>query len=204
MVQDAGLRGHHVEPLANTWTLLLLSRRSASERALSTASRRPSAALPQHVRRDGFMIDPAAEFTVTGAAPFAVEPQRRSGIVCRVGGSTAGRFALRSVRGGLAYPVRGLRGLRLELGLVDLSNVRRIYVDGFAGRKRVARWTWAPARRRVVEPKKTFVLRPAQSTPHFVAAGFTDIERADRIEVVVEVRAGKTATLEICRLAYLG
>lgn len=75
MVQDAGLRGHHVEPLANTWTLLLLSRRSASERALSTASRRPSAALPQHVRRDGFMIDPAAEFTVTGAAPFAVEPQ---------------------------------------------------------------------------------------------------------------------------------
>jgi hypothetical protein len=50
----------------------------------------------------------------------------------------------------------------------------------------------------------TFVIRPAPSTRYFVAAGFTEIERADRIEVLVEVDAGKTATFEICRLAYLG
>lgn len=205
MVAAAGLRVHHVEPLANAWTLLLLSRRSVvSDRALSAAvRRRPSATYPrQVVRRDWHKIDPATEFTVTGAAPVAVEP-RRSGIVCRVGGPTARRLAFRSVRGGLAYPVRGLYGLRLELGLVDLSNVRRILVDGYAGSERVARWTWAPARHRVLEPKKTFLLRPGQSTAYFSAAGFSDTERADRIEIVVAIDAGKTAAFEIRRLAYL-
>jgi SAM-dependent methyltransferase len=204
MVEAAGLRIHHVEPLANTWTLLLLSRRSVvSDRALSAAVRRPSATYPrQIVRRDWRKIDPAAEFTVAGAAPVAVEP-RRSGIVCTVGGPTARRLAFRSVRGGLAYPVRGLYGLRLELGFGDLSNVRRIFVDGYAGSERVARWTWAPARRRVLEPKQTFLLRPGQSTAYFVSAGFTDVERADRIEILGAIDAGKTASFEIRRLAYL-
>jgi SAM-dependent methyltransferase len=207
MIQAAGLWVHAVEPLANTWAMLLLSRDpAASDRARTAAARRPDLTLdPILTHRDFVPIDPASAAPLPwgsrATTKLAVE---KSGIRCSVLAARSRRFLARPQYGGLTLPVGGMHGLRLELGMVDMTKVKRMYVDGYAGRDRIGRWTWTLAKKRVGRPKRTFVLHAARSSGFFKAAArFGEVGKVDRVEILVEVAAGASAGFVLHRAAYL-
>jgi 2-polyprenyl-3-methyl-5-hydroxy-6-metoxy-1,4-benzoquinol methylase len=113
--------------------------------------------------------------------------------------------ALDSAFGGIAFPVRGLHALRLEVELSGTADVARVLVDGYSGQTRVARWTWRPSTSDAV--RRTTVLRPGRSGPFAAARVHHSAEArlpdADTVEVTVQVRSGGAATLRVPRAAYL-
>lgn len=106
--------------------------------------------------------------------------------------------------GGVRLPVTSPRGVRLELGLDDIENVKAVHVDAMAGNRRVGRWTWFPAEGRPASKTATFVLRPGMQNEYFRAVDLDQIRSAKAIEVVVAVRTGRTAQLRIMRAAGIG
>jgi 2-polyprenyl-3-methyl-5-hydroxy-6-metoxy-1,4-benzoquinol methylase len=207
MVEAAGLWVHHVEPLANTWTLLLLSRNpAASERARIAAVRRQGVTFdPQLTHRDFVPVAPAtaspAPWSSRAATSLAIE---ESGVRCSVRSAPWQRLLARPTRGGLTFPVHGMYGLRLEFGTEDLTNVTRMHIDGYAGEVRAGRWTWTPATKRNGPARRTVVVHAGRSNGFFKATEpFGDVSQVDRVELVIEVAAGALASFVLHRAAYL-
>jgi SAM-dependent methyltransferase len=206
MIQAAGLWVHAVEPLANTWAMLLLSRDpAASDRARTAAARRPDLTLdPILTHRDFVPIDPATAAPAPGAGVAAIALDvDSSGVRCRVAAEPSIRPANKPPVGGLTLPVAGMHGLRLELDMLELATVRRIYIDGYAGSARAGRWTWIPAETRVGRPRKTFVLHAGRSGMYFKASEFGDVSDVNRVEIIVEVAPSTSTTFVLHRVAYL-
>jgi 2-polyprenyl-3-methyl-5-hydroxy-6-metoxy-1,4-benzoquinol methylase len=204
MIKAAGLQVHHVEPLANTWAMILLSRSAeASERARMAAARRPEQTFaPLLTHRDWVLVDPATAAPVQRPA-IAQLDVKKSGITCHVEATSPKRVFSAAQYGGLTIPVRAMHGLRLELGMLGLTKAKRLYVDGYAEGVRVGRWTWRRPRERDGRPKRTFVLRAGQSSGRFRARGFRDVSEVDHVEIVVKLAAGAATSLDLHRAAYL-
>jgi SAM-dependent methyltransferase len=204
LIETAGLYLHHIEPICNAWTLLLLSHDpSASRRAQTALAQRPGLALTAHAKhQDWVMVDLAEDCVAFGAAGAEVE-LGQTGVVCRVGDGSRRSGVRRNTAGGVAFPVAGLHGLRLEFGFLDLTQVNALSVDGYAGANRVGRWSSTPVLLGFSEPKKTFVLRPSQSNRYFIASGFANGADADRVEITLTTKARGNAAFELRRAAYL-
>lgn len=173
MIEAAGLYVHHVEPLANTWTIVVASRHPEPSARVREATGRP----PTNVSRP-----------LTADLDFVDLPE------------TALRGDPAT---GWEFPVRGLTALRLDLTPVDFTQVREVEVEVTAGTKRVGRWVWQPRPDQLARPgSRRFALRPGESSTTFQARSFGDLRAADRVVVRATAAPGHTAAFTL-RAAYL-
>lgn len=176
MIGAADLVVHHVEPLANTWTIVVASRNRRGSPRVRDASARPpvNVSVPLTTERD---------FVDVPASAISGDKQRS----CE-------------------FAVRGLAALRLELKMIDFSHVLEVDVDVYTGSRRVGRWSWQPRREDVATTTKPvsrrFALRPGESSATFQAVSFADLGAADRVAVTLSVKPGHTAEFDL-RAAYL-
>lgn len=173
MLDGAGLVAHHVEPLANTWTLVVASRSAEPSQRVRAASSRPPVRVAQPLTRARDFVDVDAD---------AMTP---------VGDL-----------GGVSFAVDGLEALRLRLGLTDVTHVTRFVVTAFAGGREACRWTWEPQPFQIEQPERRLAMRPGENSGHFVSGRANRLEHADRVEVTAEVAPGQTASFTVAA-AYL-
>lgn len=195
MLDATGLHAHHVEPLANVWSLVVASRSAEPSRRVREASGRPplrsSVALTEHrefinVEAGDMTPDHASkpgDVTVAGVGPRRVS--------CRLAGN-----------GGVSFPVQGLEALRLLIHFTDIVNVRRFVVRATADGTKVCTWVWKPTAEQIARPDRRFSLRPGEGARPFVSGPHADLDRADRVEVVAELAPGTTAEFSLTA-AYL-
>lgn len=191
MLDGAGLIAHHVEPLANTWSLIVASRDPRGSQRVRDASGRPHerVSAPLSRQRD-FVYVPAAAILPVGGG--SVVGKTHDMVTCELGSEQ-----------GLACDVRGLQVLRLRFKAKDVEHLTRLVVTAYAGGENVARWTWNIQPGQLKAGSTTSVsMRPGEVGLQFVGGRHSGAERADRIEVVATVAVGHLADLTM-RIAYL-
>lgn len=192
MLDGAGLYAHHVEPLANVWSLVVASRDPArSERVRSATGRPPvrvNAPLSNH--RD-FLYPKNTELTALANAQVVPDPSDEQRVTCRIAGD-----------GGVVFPVSGLESLRFFFDFIDPVVIRSLAATAYVGSKSVASWTWAPKPEDLVPRVWQFAMRPGEGGAQFVSGPHTSSERADRVEVRVLTEPGATAELGL-KVSYL-
>lgn len=192
MVEAAGLYVHHVEPVANVWTMVVASRSPAASRRVRESTFRPAVnvSVPLSCGRD--FIDIAPPEFESPTSTCTLEPAK-GGVLCEVVAPS----------GSVEFPVQGLTALRVNFGQRDLAEVTQIEVNVYRARTRVGRWTWVPRRADLVGRKqRRIALRPGESTSTFRAVEFSDTCSADRVELRVKVGPGHSADFSL-RAAYL-
>lgn len=208
MAERAGLYVHHVDALANTWTEVLANRDPApNERIRRLAAAEVELPItpiphPDYVPVDLADVGPG-RWDVRSVCEVATSEGR--GVHCEVKGNEAvepgGERGLGGGQyGGVAFPVEGLHGLRFDLEFVLAEDIKAVYLDGYAGQHRVARWTWTP----VSSPatRKTYILRPHHNAT-FRAGSFGDVATTDTVELFVQVQPGGHAAFVLHRAAFL-
>jgi 2-polyprenyl-3-methyl-5-hydroxy-6-metoxy-1,4-benzoquinol methylase len=224
LCENAGLYVHWVEPLYNTWQLLLVSRSPKPPARLAWLPQSPLAgaigpALDQagddHTPARVVDSDPTfhpAALTLSTLAPSAWSTPRSWPQVGRyeTGGVRVDAQGQRGLFGrahyaGIAVPVEGLRVLRLEISLPKPARVSRLLVEGrdAAGRRTVLWELTRGLRRRMPRAMTTYVLRPGQAS-----GGFRPMDRSDPgatrvVEVVARLRPRTKAALVLRRLAVV-
>jgi 2-polyprenyl-3-methyl-5-hydroxy-6-metoxy-1,4-benzoquinol methylase len=216
---QAGLFVHWVEPVANAWQLLLVSRSPEAPRRLArlvdeTARRRIR--LPVRLARPGPMLDADPSFhrvrldpgrLVTpmwtgGLSQYEVLPDSAGGIRLTAtagGGRRAGNYAA------VAFPVDGLRVLRFELTVPAASAISRLSVEGRddAGGRTVWWDLSAIAPRRLPTTATTYVLRPGRGSAGFRAARPRAPDSTRVVELVMRIKPRSSASLVLRRVAYV-
>ncbi|MGL5859518.1 MAG: class I SAM-dependent methyltransferase [Angustibacter sp.] len=141
MLAGASLYVHHVEPVANTWTLVLASRSSAPSRRVPDASERPVhlAVAPMSKHHD-FVDVRSAHFT---GKPIGQQPG--SDPLMTVTGSYQVAVTM-GQPGGVSFPVDGLEALRLRFGLQHPGDLHRVEITLHRGSKKVGGWDWSPSK----------------------------------------------------------
>jgi 2-polyprenyl-3-methyl-5-hydroxy-6-metoxy-1,4-benzoquinol methylase len=204
MIDAARLFVHHVEPVANTWTMVVASRDREASRRVQQSRRRPSAstsrALLQHY-----------DFESVGSSAITVA-QRATGTRCSVTRdknlakcqiTAANGVANGKHVGGVSFAVRGFVAGRIELGFLEFDKVVRVRVEAYAGDQRIGQWVWRPVPAHLAgRASRRFAFRIGESSPPFKAEGFEKRDGIDRIEVLTEVAPGESAAFSI-RAAYL-
>ncbi|VXC14006.1 bifunctional 2-polyprenyl-6-hydroxyphenol methylase/3-demethylubiquinol 3-O-methyltransferase UbiG [Aeromicrobium sp. 9AM] len=191
MLDNAGLYAHHVEPLANTWSLVVASRSPEPSVRVKEATGRPAVrtSVPLSEHRD-FIDVAAGDMLPAGKADVSASPADEFKVSCHVEG-----------RGGISFPIQSLEAMRLLIEFDDVADVTRFVVSAYAGNQKVAGWDWLPGE--ITMPSRRFWLRPGESSPTFAAfANKSQSQTADRVEVLVEVAPGRTADVGL-KAAYL-
>ncbi|MCW2750477.1 MAG: hypothetical protein JWR83_1587 [Aeromicrobium sp.] len=191
MLDGAGLYAHHVEPLANTWSLIVASRDPAGSQRVREATGRPArrVSVPLSSHRDFLSVDTAGMSPV-GGATVKVTTQNSVDWTLSSGG-------------GVAFPVTGIEALRLRLKAKDATHLTTLVLTAFAGRDVVARWTWnVKAGHLAPGVVRTTATRPGEIGAQFVGGRHDGADRADRVELIGTVADGHTASLAL-RAAYL-
>jgi 2-polyprenyl-3-methyl-5-hydroxy-6-metoxy-1,4-benzoquinol methylase len=191
MLEGAGLFAHHVEPLANAWSLVVASRDPGPSRRVREATGRPNerVSVPLSRHRD-YVYLRGAEMSPVGAA--SVTPSKGNAATCRLASGD-----------GVTFPVSGIEALRVRFGAIEAKHLTRITVSAYAGDKVVAQWNWKlkPGALKggvtVSSP-----MRPGEVSAQFVGGRHDGAERADRVEVVTTVAGGNTVQLKVSA-AYL-
>ncbi|MFI5428765.1 class I SAM-dependent methyltransferase [Aeromicrobium sp. UC242_57] len=191
MLDGAGLIAHHVEPLANTWSLIVASRDPAGSQRVREATGRPprrvSAPLSEH--RD-FVYLQAADLAAVGGA--TIKANNQNAVSCQL---TSG--------GGLSFEVKSLQALRFRFKAKDVTLLTRLVATAYAGDEPVARWTWNLKPGDLPVGASTSVsMRPGEVGMQFVGGRHERAERADRVELVGTVKDGQQAVFAV-RVAYL-
>ncbi|NRQ51312.1 class I SAM-dependent methyltransferase [Aeromicrobium stalagmiti] len=189
MLAGAGLWAHHVEPLANTWTLVVASRSPEPSARVRGASRRPAVNASVPLVRERHFVDVAASdhtpvrpesttiAVVEGEAPL---------VECRLTGT-----------GGVRFAVAGIESLRLGLDYTSCEDVRRFDIVAFAGATTVTSWSFTPSEMHAAEGSRFVWLRPGEGSAGFVAAPYGSMLTIDAVEVTAVVADGKTATFGV-------
>ncbi|MCW2750755.1 MAG: hypothetical protein JWR83_1865 [Aeromicrobium sp.] len=195
MLDGAGLHAHHVEPLANSWTLVVASRSPELSQRVREASGRPSSRVSVPlVRHRTFVRIPADQMTVVGASKrtqIQQDGKDSDKVICRVASG-----------GGVSFRVDGIEAVRVLFDMIEFEHVTRFDVTAFAGSARVGEWSWVPRRGQLHKGVQRFAMRPGEKGRSFVSGAHHDIESADRVEVTVQVAAGATAEFGF-KSAYL-
>lgn len=207
MVENAGLSVHAVDVVDNVWVFVLASRKNRpSERAARAAA--TAAVLP--VDRDVASTFQPLPLGAADVSPISPKPSMaRCQLEIEADGVRCELRARRGLRpnqvryGGIRLPVPSLRGIRLQLGLDDIEQVKAIHVDALAEGKRVGRWTWFPAKGKPTSSSATFVLRPGVQDRYFRPGKLGDLGSADAVEVVVAVRTGQSARVRLTQAAMV-
>jgi 2-polyprenyl-3-methyl-5-hydroxy-6-metoxy-1,4-benzoquinol methylase len=223
LCKNAGLHVHWVEPLYNTWQLVLVSRSSKTPARLAwvppvplvdATGERPDAAegdTPVQVI-DGDPFFHRASLKVSALAPSAWTTARSRPRVCpfETGGVRIDAHAQRTVLGraqyaGIAVPIEGLRVLRLEISLPEPAGVSRLLVEGrdAAGRRTVLWELTRAIRRRMPKALRTYVLRPGQAYGGFRPLYQGDTGATRVVEVAARLRPGGNAALVLRRVAVV-
>jgi 2-polyprenyl-3-methyl-5-hydroxy-6-metoxy-1,4-benzoquinol methylase len=207
MVENSGLVVHAVDVVDNIWVFVLASHepgpsaraaRGAAAVAGELANENPPRAM-ERIALDATDIIPSVwrERLVSHRLDHG-----KDGLRCDL---TAKR-QLRSAsggRGGVRFPVRSPRGIRLEVALDKIDNVTAFHVDAYAAEQRVARWTWDPIRVRPRQSKVTFTLRPGRIDRQFKLTKLGPLESADAIDFLAVVKPGSSASFRITRAAVI-
>lgn len=191
MLDFAGLTAHHVEPLANAWSLIVASRDPAGSQRVREATRRPATRISAPLSRNrDFVYLKAGELSAVGTG--SVEPKTEQAVICRLAGDE-----------GFGFEVDGLTALRLRFKFADPSHLTRMVATAYAGNEQVGRWTWTikPGSLRPGLLLST-AMRPGEVGMEFVGGRHEGVERADRVEVVATVDEGHSAEFTV-RVAYL-
>lgn len=197
MLHGAGLIAHHVEPLANVWTLVVASKSPERSARVLAATTRPgvNVSRPLSASRD-FVDVPAAK--LTGVA-CELDPVEEYEATCLV---TPG-LAVAGPQASVTFPVDGVESLRLMFKFIDFTAVSAVGVRALKGKRTVACWTWTPKAGQIAGTgKKLFAMRPGEALPGFAATETGDAGSADRVQVAVKVRPGESAKFGL-RAAYL-
>lgn len=225
MLASAGLEALHVEPLADRWVIVLAGRAGTSERREDRITR-VRAGAQQHpdvssegeiesvpaqpTRFDNVTIDTVPlvplEHSPTAQVVASAADSDTGAITAQV---TAPRSLLRRREsGGVGLSLAGVepvQGVRLQLVVDSLDEVTEITV-AFTGPdvSEPAVWTWRPSLRdRRNNRPRTVSFRPGPDRTPFTSPASADLAGAERVEVRVSVRAGRTARFEITRLAWI-
>jgi 2-polyprenyl-3-methyl-5-hydroxy-6-metoxy-1,4-benzoquinol methylase len=195
MLDGAGLYAHHVEPLANTWSLVVASRSPGPSARVREATGRPPVRSSVALSEKRAFVDIVAEdMTPEGAAEAGtvrVERASRRRVRCRV-----------AADGGVSFQVRGIEAMRLRIEFIDVSNVRRFVVRAHANGRLACTWVWTPTKEQAAGTARRFALRPGESSRAFVSGDHIDLDQADRVDVVAELVPGMTAEFGLMA-AYL-
>jgi 2-polyprenyl-3-methyl-5-hydroxy-6-metoxy-1,4-benzoquinol methylase len=222
LCQNAGLHVHWVEPLYNTWQLLLVSRSSIPPARLAWLPPSPLAqalgrlptdrddAAGRHSSADG---DPTFH-RVPLALPSLAEshwtncqsqlsPHDTGGV--RVDVPTHQGLFRRHRSVGIAFRVDGLRVVRLELSFPRPAGISGLLVEGRneSGQRTVS---WQLRKRigsDLPTTSKTFVLRPGQRSGGFHPADQTAPDSTKVIEVVAQLRRRSAASMVLRRTAVV-
>lgn len=192
MLLGAGLYAHHVEPLANAWSLVVASRDPGPSIRVREATGRPaqSVSVPLSAHRDFVYLD-AADLVAVGRGT-TLDVRSSSAVTCTFASG-----------GGVSFPVEGLEALRLRFKLKEPEHLTRVVVTALAGDDVVARWTWKPRPGELVRGSAlSTAMRPGEVGTQFVGGRHDGADRADRVEVVGTVADGRTASLTV-KAAYL-
>lgn len=218
MCEAAGLFVHHVEPLSNTWTLVVASRTpEPSPRVRLAAGASVEVPIASQVEEYDFVPVKRSEMGPgrwVGGADCQVSPAPHGDVRCDATGhdpktAASGRFFRKTTESqgqyaGVAFTVPDLVALRVRLGLEDDAPVKHVYVDLHDGEDRVARWHWQPPTRQLTAGKtRRWAFRPGLDTAPFT---YTDagVQSAsiNRVEVFVELVSGQETSFTVCA-AYL-
>lgn len=191
MLDGAGLYAHHVEPLANTWSLVLASRDPAPSVRVREATRRPPVrtSVPLVAQRD-FVDVVSSDMATTGGATMVVGDN---------GYTTAVRL---EGDGGITFPVSGLEALRLLMVVTDGDHVSRFTVTARDGGRKLAIWTWYLEDFPPAQGARRYSLRPGETIRPFQGEMSRDTIDATHVEVRATVSAGHSAQFDL-RAAYL-
>jgi 2-polyprenyl-3-methyl-5-hydroxy-6-metoxy-1,4-benzoquinol methylase len=223
LCENAGLNVHWVEPVADTWQLLLVSRASTRPARLSplVEDQRP-APVPAPgsdgddptpiLAPDGDptfhqvslrpMAAPASEWT-TQVDEHSVTHLPTGGVRLEANASGGSHGSTPSV--GVAFAVGGLRVIRIELAVPERRGVSRLIVEGRDSQgRRTVRWDLAPSWRwRLPSHDTTYVLRPGRATGGFKPVTESAASTTRVVEIVVQLKPRSTASLVLRRAAYV-
>ncbi|MGQ0842700.1 MAG: class I SAM-dependent methyltransferase [Sporichthyaceae bacterium] len=203
MCEAAGLTVHHVEPLANTWTLVAASRgRHTSARVAAARDRTPASA-PRHLGRYDFVEVEPAEFEpfLNASASSRVQTEEAtSGARCV---ATASDAPADSRTAGLGFDVPGLLALRFVVGAIAVEGLERFEIDAYAGADVLGRWSWSPTKRwRDGGPAQRLSLRANEASALLDVLIPLRPGRVDHVDFKAVVREGGRVEFKL-RAAYL-
>jgi 2-polyprenyl-3-methyl-5-hydroxy-6-metoxy-1,4-benzoquinol methylase len=220
LCRNAGLTVHWVEPVANTWQLLLVSRSSRLPARVTSLARRDRTAsmvgpdshlgpaLPPHGDPAFHPVSLKPDTLATsvwgrGIAEHSISSHDTGGVQLVAKAEAGLPGSKRYV--GLAFPVHGSRVVRIELAVPESQGVRRLFVEGRDGNGlRTVRWDFAPTLRWGFEPKgTTYVLRPGQRTAGFSPVDASNPDATRVLEVVVQLKPRARASVVLRRAAYV-
>jgi 2-polyprenyl-3-methyl-5-hydroxy-6-metoxy-1,4-benzoquinol methylase len=208
LVEGAGLTVHAVDVVDNIWVFVLASHDTGPSERAARAAAKTTAALA------GLPTDGEAPRSIRsiGLAKLDLKPSASRGLA-RLDLSLDGKRVLCELTarrrrradgesfGGLRLPANAAQGLRLQLDLEDIKHVTAFYVDAYAGRKRVARWTWNPASGQPAKQPPTFVIRPGAADGFFQPLTRGTVESVDAFDVYAAVKSGSSARFAVRRAA---
>jgi 2-polyprenyl-3-methyl-5-hydroxy-6-metoxy-1,4-benzoquinol methylase len=195
MLDGAGLYAHHVEPLSNTWSLVVASNSPEPSQRVREATRRPPVRSSVALTGNRVFVDVSADdMSVSSRSAEGAVSLERAGdrrVSCRLSGD-----------GGIAFPVNGLEAMRLWIGFTDVAHVRSFVVRAYVDGEQATMWNWKPVPRQIEGfTARRFALRPGESSV-FAGGNHQDLDKVDRVEVIAKVAPGHQAEFGL-RVAYL-
>ena len=194
MLDGADLYAHHVEPLANTWSLIVASRDAAPSARVRDAGGRPPVRASVPLSKERRFVDVRADQLSslerdTGRA--SIPSTSGMHVTCQV-----------TTSGGVTFPVHGVESLRLAFDFVDCGSITRFEVIARVGTDTVMSWSWTPGSELPATGSRRVWLRPGEASAGFVPGPYERMLDVDSVEVTALLPAGRTATFGVAA-AYL-
>jgi 2-polyprenyl-3-methyl-5-hydroxy-6-metoxy-1,4-benzoquinol methylase len=203
MCAAAGLYVHHVEPVANTWTLVTASRHpEPSSRVKFSLTAHPlSLSVPLAEAYDFVAIEHSqiTQIDRLGRSTCRLSPTRQGDTQCEVRWRRLAMLRPSGTYAGVAFPIRGLTSLRLRLGLPAVAPVSEIVVAAYSSSGHRLRWAWKPTTSDLREARThVWAFRPGSGTSRFTYAGKwpTDKELR-RVEILLRGSPSASASFTV-------
>lgn len=198
---DAGLHIHWVEPVVNTWKLVLAGRSempSPERMRRVMASQLPSRE-PVTIYDPGFRpIALKKSSAVVGNGKLSVDGK---GVTLE---ASAGLLR-RGATAGVQLPVDGLRALRLELQGIQTKGIETVTVEGKAADGApTCRWEFRPsAQQKLTRKRITYVFRPGQAAAGYLPTLNENAEATRNVEVSVRLSPGARGSVALRRASFV-
>lgn len=200
---DAGLHIHWVEPVVNTWKLVLAGRSElpSPDRIRRVMDSQPPLREPMTIGDPAFRpIALKARTAVVGSGALIVDGK---GVTLE---ASARRRLRRGTTAGMRLPVDGLRALRLELQGIETEGIETVTVEGrTADGAPTCRWEFRPnVRHKLPRKRVTYVFRPGQAAAGYVPTLNENAEATRNVEVSVRLSPGARGSVAVRRASFVG
>ncbi len=202
MLAGAGLHLHHVEPLANTWTIMVASRDRGPSRRVREADRRPAepTSVPLTRYRD-FVDVPIAD--MASAPRSATDAAVRIRPAQHQNGTDGLEVDSSGPLGGVRFPVNGLEALRLMLSYDDVEHLERLEILVRRKGAKIGGWRYAPPAKHLASAKPCLAaFRPGEGGVSTQPDTFSNLHTADEVQILARVPEGRSARFRLSA-AYL-